>query len=157
MHFPVSSTSQVSCLCCVCFGCFAPMKVDLTRKRLERAGKLTSGLADEGIRWQATADQLQTQTELLVGDVFLSAACIAYYGAFTGSYRCVALATLLNNWLLVGLQPGGGESRTSWHHPGLALDASHNDHMHAAGGGGSSAGQGCAPHSCSNAMPGQLF
>lgn len=64
------------------------LQVDLTRKRLERAGKLTSGLADEGVRWQATADQLQTQTELLVGDVFLSAACIAYYGAFTGSYRC---------------------------------------------------------------------
>jgi hypothetical protein len=73
---------QALAVCC--------LQVDLTRKRLERAGKLTSGLADEGIRWQATADQLQTQTELLVGDVFLSAACIAYYGAFTGSYRYVS-------------------------------------------------------------------
>lgn len=62
-------------------------QADLTRLRLDRAGKLTSGLADEGVRWQATADQLQGQTDLLVGDVFLSAACIAYYGAFTGSYR----------------------------------------------------------------------
>ncbi|WIA13579.1 hypothetical protein OEZ85_007146 [Tetradesmus obliquus] len=70
-------------------------QVDLTRKRLERAGKLTSGLADEGVRWQATADQLQTQTELLVGDVFLSAACIAYYGAFTGSYR----EELVSSWV----------------------------------------------------------
>jgi dynein heavy chain len=81
------------CVCCVCF-CF---QVDLTRKRLERAGNLTSGLADEGIRWQATADQLQTQTELLVGDVFLSAVCIAYYGAFTGSYRWAAVVN--TGWL----------------------------------------------------------
>lgn len=66
---------------------FADSQADLTRLRLDRAGKLISGLADEGVRWQATADQLQSQTELLVGDVFLSAACIAYYGAFTGSYR----------------------------------------------------------------------
>jgi dynein heavy chain len=54
---------------------------------LERANKLTSGLSEEGVRWQETAAQLQTQIGLLVGDVFISAACIAYYGAFTGSYR----------------------------------------------------------------------
>eukprot|EP00879_Flechtneria_rotunda_P011225 GHRR01011724.1.p1 GENE.GHRR01011724.1~~GHRR01011724.1.p1 ORF type:complete len:1363 (+),score=486.85 GHRR01011724.1:1838-5926(+) len=70
-------------------------QADLTRKRLDRAGKLTSGLADEGIRWQATADQLDTQIHLLVGDVFLSAACIAYYGAFTGSYR----EQLVSSWV----------------------------------------------------------
>jgi len=63
------------------------LQAELTRKRLDRAGKLTSGLADEGVRWQATADQLQAQAALLVGDVFLAAACIAYYGAFTGSFR----------------------------------------------------------------------
>lgn len=63
------------------------MQAELTRKRLERANKLTSGLSEEGARWQATAEQLQRQMELLVGDVFISAACIAYYGAFTGSCR----------------------------------------------------------------------
>jgi dynein heavy chain len=62
-------------------------QAELTRKRLERANKLTSGLSEEGVRWQETAAQLQTQIGLLVGDVFISAACIAYYGAFTGSYR----------------------------------------------------------------------
>jgi dynein heavy chain len=46
-------------------------------------------LADEGVRWQQTADSINEQTKLLVGDVFLGAACIAYYGAFTGAYRCV--------------------------------------------------------------------
>jgi hypothetical protein len=33
---------------------------------------------------QETANHIQIATDLLVGDVFLSAACIAYYGAFTG-------------------------------------------------------------------------
>lgn len=70
--------------------CSTPLvQAELTRKRLDRAGKLTSGLSEEGVRWQATAEQLQAQIALLVGDVFISAACIAYFGAFTGSYRCV--------------------------------------------------------------------
>ena len=60
---------------------------ELTEKRLGRAEKLTSGLADEQVRWKETADELGNQTDLLVGDVFLSAACIAYFGAFTGAYR----------------------------------------------------------------------
>eukprot|EP00899_Mesostigma_viride_P007437 jgi/Mesvir1/16695/Mv15092-RA.1 len=58
-----------------------------TTKRLARAGKLTSGLADEQVRWKATADEIQQAAALLVGDVFLSAACVSYYGAFTGPYR----------------------------------------------------------------------
>eukprot|EP00951_Prasinocladus_malaysianus_P010352 scaffold75916_cov45-Prasinocladus_malaysianus.AAC.1 len=70
-------------------------EADITKKRLERAGKLTSALADEGVRWQDTADGLGTQIGLLVGDVFVSAACIAYYGAFTGPYR----STLVSDWL----------------------------------------------------------
>lgn len=65
-------------------------QADLTKNRLVRAGKLTSALADEGVRWQQTADTIQQQTDLLVGDVFLGSACIAYYGAFTGAYRCEA-------------------------------------------------------------------
>uniref|UniRef100_A0A7S1X1Q2 Dynein heavy chain ATP-binding dynein motor region domain-containing protein n=1 Tax=Tetraselmis chuii TaxID=63592 RepID=A0A7S1X1Q2_9CHLO len=70
-------------------------EADITRKRLERAGKLTSALADEGVRWQQTADVLGEQMHLLVGDVFISAACIAYYGAFTGSYR----TGLVEDWV----------------------------------------------------------
>ncbi len=44
---------------------------------------------------EQTADTIQTQTDLLVGDVFLSAACIAYYGAFTGAYR----QELVGGWI----------------------------------------------------------
>ncbi|KAI8465887.1 MAG: dynein heavy chain 7 [Monoraphidium minutum] len=60
---------------------------DLTRKRLERAGKLTSGLADEGVRWGATAGEIDAAARRLVGDVFLAAGCVAYLGAFTGAFR----------------------------------------------------------------------
>jgi hypothetical protein len=63
-------------------------QAEVTRKRLERAGKLTSGLSEEAVRWQATADELQAQMGALVGDVLLSAAVLCYCGAFTGAYRC---------------------------------------------------------------------
>ena len=38
---------------------------------------------------------MQESTGLLVGDVLLSAACIAYYGAFPGNYR----QELLSGWV----------------------------------------------------------
>jgi hypothetical protein len=31
-----------------------PLQADVTRKRLDRAGKLTSALADEGVRWKVS-------------------------------------------------------------------------------------------------------
>ena len=77
-------------------------QADLTKNRLVRAGKLTGALADEGVRWKMTAEQIQEQTILLVGDVFIGAACIAYYGAFTGSYR----TELVDSWV-AGCQAQG--------------------------------------------------
>ena len=43
---------------------------------------------DESVRWRSTADDLGDKMLLLVGDVFLSAACISYTGAFTGRLFC---------------------------------------------------------------------
>ena len=68
---------------------------DLTKKRLVRAEKLTKGLAAEGIRWNEQAGEVAIQVEKLVGDMFVAAACISYYGAFTGTYR----AELLQHWV----------------------------------------------------------
>jgi dynein heavy chain len=42
------------------------MQAELTRKRLERAGKLTSGLASEGVRWGSAAEALAAQAVQLV-------------------------------------------------------------------------------------------
>ena len=40
---------------------------DTTAKRLQRAGKLTGGLASEGVRWGESVAQLQTQRHQLIG------------------------------------------------------------------------------------------
>lgn len=67
----------------------------LTKDRLVRAEKLTSGLASEGVRWKQTLSDIAKDMELLTGDVMISAGCISYYGAFTGPFR----ERLVKHWL----------------------------------------------------------
>jgi dynein heavy chain, axonemal len=62
-------------------------KMEETTRRLSRASKLTTALADEQIRWTESVAKLGIQIESLVGNSFLSSACIAYFGAFTSSFR----------------------------------------------------------------------
>ena len=68
---------------------------DQTAARLVRAEKLTNGLNSEGVRWKENIVTLTAEHTALVGDCFLSCACISYYGGFTGSYR----EKLINMWL----------------------------------------------------------
>lgn len=63
------------------------VQAELTKARLERAEKLQGALGDEGVRWSQSAEDLGRAIELLVGDVFVSAAVISYQGAFTAPYR----------------------------------------------------------------------
>lgn len=44
-------------------------------------------MCDFQIRWKESVVQFDAQINNVVGDVFISAACVAYYGAFTASYR----------------------------------------------------------------------
>ncbi|KAI8909816.1 dynein heavy chain and region D6 of dynein motor-domain-containing protein [Gorgonomyces haynaldii] len=62
-------------------------KMDETQRRLARASKLTTALADEQIRWTESVQKLNSQIESLIGNIFLSSACVAYFGAFTSAYR----------------------------------------------------------------------
>lgn len=55
--------------------------------RMGRAEKLVILLADEGVRWAETVATQEIEIAKLVGNVFLSCACISYFGAFTGVYR----------------------------------------------------------------------
>jgi dynein heavy chain len=55
--------------------------------RMRRANKLVVQLADEGVRWKEDVEKMSHQIKKLVGNVFLSCACISYFGAFTGDYR----------------------------------------------------------------------
>lgn len=49
----------------------------------------TESESDENVEPEAVIcfSKHPKQLELLVGDVFLGAACVAYYGPFTGLYR----------------------------------------------------------------------
>jgi hypothetical protein len=61
--------------------------MDRDQKRMVRASKLVVLLKDEGVRWAETVEVIQQDIERLVGNVFLSCACISYFGPFTGTYR----------------------------------------------------------------------
>ena len=63
--------------------------------RMGRAEKLVVLLKDEGIRWKETVEVIGEQIVKLVGNVFLSCACISYFGAFTGKYRDI----LVKQWV----------------------------------------------------------
>lgn len=62
---------------------------------MRRAEKLVVLLKDEGVRWAETVEVIAGDIKRLVGDVFLSCACISYFGAFTGQYR----EKLVSQWL----------------------------------------------------------
>ncbi|AWP06410.1 putative dynein heavy chain 6 axonemal [Scophthalmus maximus] len=64
----------------------------LTNARLTRAGKLTSALADEQVRWEESVALFEQEIINVVGNVFIAAACVAYYGAFTSHYRQLLIA-----------------------------------------------------------------
>ncbi|XP_055488365.1 LOW QUALITY PROTEIN: dynein axonemal heavy chain 6-like [Leucoraja erinacea] len=67
----------------------------LTQARLERAGKLTAALGDEQIRWQESIILFEDEISNIIGNVFIAAACVAYYGAFTTHYRQM----LIDHWI----------------------------------------------------------
>ncbi|KAJ3032226.1 Dynein heavy chain 6, axonemal [Rhizophlyctis rosea] len=70
-------------------------KMEETTKRLARASKLTLALADEQVRWAESVESLNAQIEALVGNIFLSAAAVAYFGAFTSNFR----QELVDGWI----------------------------------------------------------
>ena len=68
---------------------------NLTRERLERAEELTTGLADEQVRWKQRTEELDEQLRSLTGDMILAAASISYCGPFTGQYR----SEMVTEWI----------------------------------------------------------
>lgn len=70
-------------------------KMGETTRRMMRANKLTSALADEQVRWTESIGHLNEKIISLVGNSFLSSACIAYFGAFTLKFR----SELVEGWI----------------------------------------------------------
>ncbi|XP_041352994.1 dynein heavy chain 6, axonemal-like isoform X2 [Gigantopelta aegis] len=67
----------------------------ITALRLQRASVLISALADEKVRWAVSVQQLNVKLKSVVGDNLVSAAAVAYLGAFTAKYR----KDLVEKWI----------------------------------------------------------
>ena len=59
----------------------------LTTARLDRAGILQDSLGSEKVRWKELVGEYDIQLVDCVGNVFLASACVAYFGAFSSTYR----------------------------------------------------------------------
>lgn len=55
--------------------------------KLDRAGKIISGLEGEKTRWTATVERLEKEFGLLIGNSLVGAGMVAYSGAFTAQFR----------------------------------------------------------------------
>uniref|UniRef100_A0AAX7V971 Dynein axonemal heavy chain 3 n=1 Tax=Astatotilapia calliptera TaxID=8154 RepID=A0AAX7V971_ASTCA len=59
------------------------------------AGKLASALGDEQVCWEESVALFEQEIINVVGNIFIAAACVAYYGAFTSHYRQL----LIDQWI----------------------------------------------------------
>ncbi|KAJ0412743.1 hypothetical protein ATCC90586_002373 [Pythium insidiosum] len=108
-----------------------------TEKRLGRAEKLISGLSVEGARWKESVAFLTQSILFLIGDTFLAAACISYYGPFTGAFRQRIVETWLQETIRLGIPCSSSYSLAStlgsaveireWQLNGLPTDATSTD------------------------------
>jgi len=71
--------------------------------RMVRANKLVVLLKDEGVRWKETIVTITGEIERLVGNVFLSCACISYFGPFTGTFRVKMVSSWVSECLELGI------------------------------------------------------
>eukprot|EP01135_Chromosphaera_perkinsii_P012097 Nk52_evm35s2579 gene=Nk52_evmTU35s2579 len=72
-------------------------KMQQTSNRLVMASKLTTALADEQVRWTENVAIFEEQIKDLIGSTLIASACIAYYGAFTVTYRQELVQTWVEN------------------------------------------------------------
>ena len=62
-------------------------KMEVTQEKLERAGKLVSGLSGECERWTLSVAKYEESIGFLVGDCLLASAFLSYMGPFLSNYR----------------------------------------------------------------------
>jgi dynein heavy chain, axonemal len=69
-------------------------QVESVSNQLARAEKLISSLGDEQGRWTESAENLNERINLLLGDVLVGSATVAYLGTFTKLFR----DEILDDW-----------------------------------------------------------
>jgi len=62
-------------------------RAKMLQTKLERAGKIVSGLGGEKDRWEASVEVLEENIGYLVGDCLVAAAFLSYAGPFLSNYR----------------------------------------------------------------------
>lgn len=63
------------------------LKAKKTRLKMDLAQRLVTGLSDESVRWGKTIEDLESVSELLVGDVLLGSSFVSYIGPFSKAFR----------------------------------------------------------------------
>ncbi|XP_071951094.1 dynein axonemal heavy chain 2-like isoform X2 [Antedon mediterranea] len=63
------------------------IKAEQMEIKLDRAGKLVSGLAGERERWEMNVEELEENMVYLVGDCLVAAGFLSYMGPFLSEYR----------------------------------------------------------------------
>eukprot|EP00794_Sanderia_malayensis_P010712 gene10712-11859_t len=71
-------------------------RAKMLETKLERAGKIVSGLGGERDRWEASVEDLEQSIGYLVGDCVVAAAFLSYAGPFLSNYRDELVE---NSWL----------------------------------------------------------
>ena len=69
-------------------------EAEKSRRKIETAGALISGLEEEKLRWTEQSKDFKNQIGRLVGDVFICAGFLSYQGPFNQEYR----ATMTKDW-----------------------------------------------------------
>lgn len=82
--------------------------IQLCSDKLVRAEELIGGLGGEKKRWGQTAASLKDMLNNVVGDILLSAGCVAYLGPYTVGYRI----ELITKWNKICLDLGIPTSKT---------------------------------------------
>jgi dynein heavy chain len=81
--------------------------VERGQKKLGLANRLINALASENVRWAQNVKTMESDYELLIGDVLLASAFISYIGPFTKKFREELLEV---NWVPFLKIAANGES-----------------------------------------------
>ncbi|XP_074052253.1 dynein axonemal heavy chain 6 isoform X2 [Macrotis lagotis] len=79
----------------------------LTQARLTRAGRLTAAMGDEQVRWEESIQNFENEISNITGNVFIAAACVAYFGAFTALYRQLLIDCWIDQCILLEIPISG--------------------------------------------------
>uniref|UniRef100_A0A4X2KTY7 Dynein axonemal heavy chain 6 n=1 Tax=Vombatus ursinus TaxID=29139 RepID=A0A4X2KTY7_VOMUR len=81
-------------------------EVEPKRQKLQ-AAQLTAALGDEQVRWEESIRNFESEIANITGNVFIAAACVAYYGAFTAHYRQLLIDCWIEQCVLLEIPISG--------------------------------------------------